>query len=575
MEGSQTQCGTSASTIKDKSWKFQNGTNGNNYSVTTEQGTLTVKHRSDDKKYAIALTGKSDTVPSYDGEEHTVSGVEQDKWTFDGVEYTVSNYRANASGTDAGTYSNIVTSDKDGYKVTDPNGNVVTEEFSISVAPGTLTIKPAEATVTAGSATRAYNGSALTAAEAGCALRRAGANTVEEVLVSASVNIIKNAMSAGIPGTSYEGMDYAAAIGAVGGEPVHLLEVMNYVAPEQVEQAAALVKAGKVKVEVAQVPQKLYVDVTVKGEGHTGRAVVRDLHTNVVLVQQDGETTLDKTNAAAQSPDGRDLVPPEEIAAFLTVKSIWDYCTEELDPLHDPIDIIRSAVKVNTAISEEGLSKEYGLAIGRNLELNCRKGLMTRDLTTNAMIIASAGADARMAGAPVSVVANSGSGNQGITATMPVVAAARWLDIDEEKMLRAVTLSNLIAIRIKSKFGRLSNLCGATVAGTGAACGITYLLGGGYHEICCAIQNMVGNVTGMVCDGAKADCALKISTCVNAACQAAAMGTRGVRVQSTDGIVEENVERTLDNFAILSTHGTSDSVILDLMLNKDHTPDAQ
>ena len=166
VEGSQTQCGTSASTIKNKSWKFQNGTNENNYSVITEPGTLTVKHRSNDKKYAITLTGKSDTVPSYDGEEHTVSGVEQDKWTFDGVEYTVSNYRANASGTDAGTYSNIVTSDKDGYKVTDPNGNVVTEEFSISVAPGTLTIKPAEATVTAGSATRAYNGSALTAAEA-------------------------------------------------------------------------------------------------------------------------------------------------------------------------------------------------------------------------------------------------------------------------------------------------------------------------------------------------------------------------------------------------------------------------
>ena len=415
---------------------------------------------------------------------------------------------------------------------------------------------------------------ALTAAEAGCALRRAGANTVEEVLVSASVNIIKNAMSAGIPGTSYEGMDYAAAIGAVGGEPVHLLEVMNYVAPEQVEQAAALVKAGKVEVEVAQVPQKLYVDVTVKGEGHTGRAVVRDLHTNVVLVQQDGETTLDKTNAAAQSPDGRDLVPPEEITAFLTVKSIWDYCTEELDPLHDPIDIIRSAVKVNSVISDEGLSKEYGLAIGRNLDLNCRKGLMTRDLTTNSMIAAAAGADARMAGAPVSVVANSGSGNQGITATMPVVAAAHWLDIDEPTMLRAVTLSNLIAIRIKSKFGRLSNLCGATVAGTGAACGITYLLGGGYHEICCAIQNMVGNVTGMVCDGAKADCALKISTCVNAACQAAAMGTRGIRVQSTDGIIEDNVEYTLDNFATLSTHGTSDKVILDLMLNK-HLPEAE
>ena len=166
VEGSQTQCGTSASTIKDKSWKFQNGTNGNNYSITTEQGTLTVKHRSDDKKYAITLTGKSDDAATYDGKEHTVSGVVQDKWTFDGVEYTVSNYHANVSGTDAGTYSNIVKSGDAGYKVKDPNGNDVTAEFSISVAPGTLTIKPAGVIVAAGSASRAYNGSALTAAEA-------------------------------------------------------------------------------------------------------------------------------------------------------------------------------------------------------------------------------------------------------------------------------------------------------------------------------------------------------------------------------------------------------------------------
>ena len=409
---------------------------------------------------------------------------------------------------------------------------------------------------------------ALTAAEAGAALRKAGGTRVEAVTVRASINIIKNAMSAGIPGTSYQGMDYAAAIGAVGGDPVHLLEVMNYVPREQMEEAAALVKAGKVKVEVAQVPQKLYVEVLVTSDGHTGRAVVRDLHTNVVLVEQDGVATLDKQHADPAAAGDSDVVTPEQIAEFLTVRSIWDYCTEELDPMHDPIDIIRSAVQVNTTISNEGLSKEYGLAIGRNLELNCRKGLMTRDLTTNAMVIASAGADARMAGAPVSVVANSGSGNQGITATMPVVATARWLDIDEEKMLRAVTLSNLIAIRIKAKFGRLSNLCGATVAATGAACGIAYLLGGGYHEVCCTIQNMVGNVTGMVCDGAKADCALKISTCVNAACQAAAMGVRGVRVQSTDGIVEHNVEYTLDNFATLSTHGTSDSVILGQLFNE-------
>ena len=326
---------------------------------------------------------------------------------------------------------------------------------------------------------------ALTAAEAGQALRKAGVDKAEEITVNASINIIKNAMSAGIPGTDYEGMDYAAAIGALGGDPVYLLEVMNHVPRETVEAAAALVKAGKVRVNVAQVPQKLYIEVIAKGGGHTGRAIVRDLHTNVVLVEQDGAATLDKRDTDTAAAGDSDVVTPEQIASFLTVRSIWDYCTKELDPMNDPIDIIRSAVKVNSVISDEGLSKEYGLAIGRNLDLNCRKGLMTRDLTTNSMIAAAAGADARMAGAPVSVVANSGSGNQGITATMPVVAAARWLDIDEPTMLRAVTLSNLIAIRIKSKFGRLSNLCGATVAGTGAACGITYLLGGGYHEICC------------------------------------------------------------------------------------------
>ena len=222
---------------------------------------------------------------------------------------------------------------------------------------------------------------ALTAAEAGAALRKAGGTRVEAVTVRASINIIKNTMSAGIPGTSYQGMDYAAAIGAVGGDPVHLLEVMNYVPREQMEEAAALVKAGKVKVEVAQVPQKLYVEVLVTSDGHTGRAVVRDLHTNVVLVEQDGVATLDKQHTDPAAAGDSDVVTPEQIAEFLTVRSIWDYCTEELDPLHDPIDIIRSAVQVNTTISNEGLSKEYGLAIGRNLELNCRKGLMTRDLT--------------------------------------------------------------------------------------------------------------------------------------------------------------------------------------------------
>ena len=290
----------------------------------------------------------------------------------------------------------------------------------------------------------------------------------------------------------------------------------------------------------------------------------------IKLLEADGAEVF-RAEAGAGAESAGAAVAPEQIAAFLTIRKIYDFCDKELDPAKDPIDIIREAVRVNSNICDEGLKKEYGLAIGHNLERNCREGVMTRDMTMNSMIITTAGADARMAGAPFSVVANSGSGNQGITTTMPVVALARWRDIPEEKMLRAVTLSNLVAIRIKSKFGRLSAMCGASVAGTGAACGITYLLGGGYDEICHAIQNMVGDVTGMLCDGAKADCALKISSCTNAAFQAAFMAMRGVRVQSTDGIVETDVEKTIDNFATLGNQGSGpmDAAILQMMLNKE------
>lgn len=409
---------------------------------------------------------------------------------------------------------------------------------------------------------------ALTGAYAGAELNKLG-EAIQRMEVKASTNIIKNAMAAGIPGTSYTGMPYAAAIGAAAGAPERKLEVINGVSDDVYKAAELLVETGKVNVELAKVPQKLYIDVTVYGPTHSARAVIADLHTNLVLLEVDGKEVF-KADPNAPVDTGRDVVTPEEIAAFLTVRKIYDFCDKELDPMNDPIDIIRSAISVNGEICERGMEKDYGLAIGPNLERNCRAGVMTRDMVTNSMIITTAGADARMAGAPFSVVANSGSGNQGITTTMPVVSLAKWKEIPEDKMVRAVTLSNLIAIRIKSKFGRLSAMCGASVAGTGAACGITYLLGGGYDEICRAIHNMIGDVTGMLCDGAKADCSLKISTCVNAAFQAAFMAMRGVRVESTDGIVEDNVEYTIDNFAKLGNEGSGpmDAAILEMMLNK-------
>lgn len=408
---------------------------------------------------------------------------------------------------------------------------------------------------------------ALCGAYAGAELAKLG-EKIQHMEVNCSTNIIKNAMAAGIPGTGYTGIPYAAAIGAVRAEPDRMLEVINRVAPEVYAQAEALAENGKVKMGHAADPRKLYIEIICYGETHKARAVIADLHTNLVELEADGKPV--KFTAAGASGSSKKTVPPEEIAEFLTVRKIYDFINTELDPENDSIDIVREAIDVNSNISDRGLEKDYGLAIGRGLRRNMMNGYMANDMVTNSMIATAAGADARMAGAPYSVVANTGSGNQGITATMPVVALARWLTTDEEKMIRAVTLSHLVVIRIKSKFGRLSALCGASVAGTGAACGITYLLGGDYDAICRAIHNMIGNVAGMLCDGAKADCALKISTCVNAAFQAAFMALREVRVQKTDGIVEQDVEYTLDNFAVLGNKGSGpmDEAMLDMMLHK-------
>ncbi len=408
---------------------------------------------------------------------------------------------------------------------------------------------------------------ALAGAYAGAELAKLG-DKIENMQVNCSTNIIKNAMAAGIPGTDYTGIPYAAAIGAVRGEPERQLEVINGVGTDIYAKAEELAENGKVKVGHAADPRKLYIEVICQGANHVARAVIADLHTNLVELEADGKRL--PIAVTSSSDHSCEKVPAEEIADFLTVQKIFDFIDHELDPGNDPIDVIHQAITVNSNISDRGLEKDYGLAIGRGLLRDVRKGYLANDMVTNAMIVTTAGADARMAGAPFSVMANTGSGNQGITATMPVVALARWLTVPEDKLIRAVTLSNLIVIRIKSKFGRLSALCGASVAGTGAACGITYLLGGDYEAICCAIHNMTGNVVGMLCDGAKADCALKISTCVNAAFHAAFMALRNVRVKKTDGIVEQDVEYTLDNFAALGNEGSGpmDKAMLQMMLNK-------
>lgn len=403
---------------------------------------------------------------------------------------------------------------------------------------------------------------ALTGAYAGAELNKRG-EVIRRMEVNASTNILKNAMAAGIPGTKYTGMGYASAIGACAAAPEKQLEVINGVSDDVYKAAELLVESGKVVVGHADVPQKLYIEVIAHGDTHTARAVIADLHTNLIALEVDGESVMTAGGSAAGGSD-KDVVTPEEIAEFLTLRKIYDFCDKELDPMNDPIDIIRSAVSVNSAICERGLEKDYGLAIGPNLRRNCHDGLMTWDMVTNSMMVTAAGADARMAGAPYSVVANSGSGNQGITVSVPLIVYARHLGSSDEQLYRALVLSNLVAIHQKTGIGRLSAFCGAVCAGAAAGAGIAYLDGGGYCEACHAVVNALSIVAGMVCDGAKPSCAGKIAFSVNAGILGYVMYRDGQQFYGGDGIVKKGVENTIDSIARLGRDGmraTNDEII--------------
>ncbi|MET0015869.1 L-serine ammonia-lyase, iron-sulfur-dependent, subunit alpha [Oscillibacter sp.] len=384
------------------------------------------------------------------------------------------------------------------------------------------------------------------------------------VKVLASVNIIKNAMAAGIPGTDCTGMNYAAALGAVCGRVDRQLQVVDGATPEDVTKAVELVRSGNVEMGRTPEPDKLYVEVELTNGSHQARAIIRGAHTNVTFIEEDHRELETAAQEAAADP-----ITPRLIKETLSIQTIYDF-VETLDREKDDVHMIEQAIKINSEIAKVGAEGSYGLNIGRHIRQSQESGLMGKDVMLEAVAVTSSAADARMAGANAPVVTNSGSGNQGITATMPIVSAAQSLGVGEERMFRAVTLSHLMSIHIHADFGLLSGLCGATIAATGAACGLVYLLGGSAKQIGYAVNNMLGDVTGMLCDGAKADCALKISTCVFTAFHCAAMALRDETVKPTDGIVEQDPEVTIANFVKLGNDGSPkmDDLVLDMLLQK-------
>lgn len=395
---------------------------------------------------------------------------------------------------------------------------------------------------------------------AAAARKLAPSGNVISINAKLSKSIIKSASSVKIPGTSVNGVRMAAVLGALFGDSDKKLEVLDGINDTHVVIAREFLENNECTVSEIDNDVLLYLEIVLKTENDTARTILIDDYSNWVYAELNDEVIFDRT---VKKPSEID-----KIIAQLSIDEIWDFINKA-DIKYD-FEIPKKSILLNETICREGLLHKYGLQVGRTMrgDSECFDG--KNEIMNYAVSLTAAGADARMAGSALAVMSNSGSGNQGITATVPVIAVAEKLGLDEEIKIRAVALSNLITIYAKEYFGRISALCGANIAAMGASCGVVYLLGGGKTEIISAIQNMAGNVTGMFCDGAKAGCALKVSTSVQAAMQSAFLAIDGIMIEESDGIIEKNVEDTLKNIGKMSS-GCSymiNNMIVDIMMHK-------
>lgn len=399
--------------------------------------------------------------------------------------------------------------------------------------------------------------------------RRALEAPVARVTAMMSANIYKNGMGVGIPGTGRTGLPLAAALGVVTGDPGRGLELLEGITPSEVDAAQKLIDGGRVEVGIAPDVEKLYVKATVTSTaGDTAHCIICHEHSHVGEIGRNGSIIY--SDGPKSSERDAEQVSVEAIdARDVTVRGIYAFATTA--PFAE-IDFILQTARMNSAIAREGLQKEYGLQVGRKMRKQVEAGLLHDDLLTKAMTVTAAASDARMAGCTMPVMSNSGSGNQGLTATLPVVVTAEVIKASEERLARALSIAHLVAIHIKGYLGRLSALCGCVVASSGAGCGVTYLLGGGYDAICATIKNMVGNVTGMVCDGAKVGCALKVSSGVCSALQSAFLAKEDICISSNDGIIDDDIEQTIRNLGRVGCDGMrqTDDLLLEIMTTKCH-----
>lgn len=385
----------------------------------------------------------------------------------------------------------------------------------------------------------------------------------DRITVHLSKNIYKNAMAVGIPNTGMTGLPIAIALGATVGKSEYKLEVLRDATPDAVAYARAYMERVPADIQVdADAPDVLYIRAEVSKGDTSAHATIQGDHTRFV-----DDTQRATTNATPPTCSAPTNAEP------LTLRVVYDYATTtELDKVQFLLD----GAKMNVRAAETSFTGSYGHGLGRLMHITpdtpnaAIEALFGNTLFTRIISYTSGACDARMSGAMVPVMSNSGSGNQGISCSVPVYLYAQENHCSEEQTLRALTLSNLTVIYIKQSLGRLSALCGCVVAATGSAVGITYLMGGNYTEITYAIKNMIANISGMICDGAKPGCALKVTSGISTAIMSAFLAMQHSYADSTEGIVEEDIDRTIRNLTRIGHDGMTqtDDLILDIMTHK-------
>jgi len=385
----------------------------------------------------------------------------------------------------------------------------------------------------------------------------------ETIEICLSGNVLKNGMCVGIPGTKLVGLNIAATLGAMGGNPDAELEVLKDIKEEHIEKAKRFVEQGRTVIKEKQNSDKLYIEVICRKQDHYSRVIIQGTHTNIILIEADGKNIFDRNTQSGVVVKNNERFN----GIKLSVEEIFEFATKV--PFKE-IEFILECAEINMRLAKEGLKKSYGLQVGKTIKESIDKGIMGDDVINRAMLLAASASDARMSGSCLPAMANSGSGNQGITVMVPVFVYAEFLKVDKEKLARALILSNLISIYIKTYLGRLAALCGAITAAMGASTAITYLLGGGLEQINSSIKNMAGNISGMFCDGAKPGCAMKVATCVNAAVQSATLAMNNRVVSGMEGIIADDVEKTIINLTKLGSEGLleADKMILNIMICK-------